>query len=127
MFQHEKLLPRCRVPDLDGCIPTRGGEAFPVGAERHAPDVMEEATGFVPFERERLLPRLSVPYLDCSVIARGGEPAPIRAERHAPDRIGVTLEAEQRPPRLLREASRPVRKRKEKCQGGDDDPSDCVL
>src|SRR5436309_2130735 len=78
--ERERLVAGCDVPDLDGPVADRGGEAGAVGAVRHAPD-----PAVMPLQSEGRLTGGGVPDPDGRIADRGGEAVAAGAVRHAND------------------------------------------
>src|SRR5262245_12917604 len=78
-FEGERLLTRGRIPHLRRPVISGGGQALPVGAERHGGDLEGMS-----LQDQDLLTRCSVPYAsDRLKQAGGGQAAAIRAEGDA--------------------------------------------
>src|SRR5262245_10546729 len=83
------VFPQTGIPDLDfpfTLVAAAGGQAFAVGAERHAPDCPGESA-----KRLDLVERLRIPD-DNFPITRRGEIAAVRAEGDALNDVAVSGE-----------------------------------
>ncbi len=81
------------VPNHDGVV--RGaGEAFAVGAERHARDARARDAAGVPSEGQDLLAAGCVPQLHRVIRRRAGQAFAVGTEDHALDGAGVPLQGQ---------------------------------
>src|SRR5262249_60233439 len=78
---------RRHIPHSSVPVPTTGGDAPAIGANRHAGD-----TARMSLEGELLLARGRVPHFHGPVVASRNDPLAVGAERHAPDTARVPLE-----------------------------------